>query len=95
MKEKIQVLVYKEILETLMKEDRLDLETAQDIVSEYYQISLKELRKSLLMFTETKNYAYDYLFWDSEGRKFVNRLTVNYILKKLKNNKILNKLKSA
>ena len=93
MEEKIQVLLYKEIIETLMKEDKLNLETAQNIVSEYYEISLKQLKKSLLMFPETKKYAYDYLFWDSEKGKFVDRLTVNYILKKLKTNKLVNKLR--
>ena len=93
MEEKIQILVYKEILETLMKEDRLNLEAAQNAVAGYYDITLKELKKSLLMFPETKKYAYDYLFWDSKEGKFINRLTVNYILKKIKSNKVLNKLR--
>ena len=92
---KTQTLVYKEIIETLMKEDRLNLEEAQDAVVDYYNITLKELRKSLLTFPESKKFAYDYLFWDSEKGKFIDRLTVNYILKKLKNNKIINKLQEA
>jgi len=76
--------LYGEMIKILMEEDGLDLNQAHKVISDYYNISVKELRKLLLDNKEYKKFAYDILFYNKDEDKWITRFQLSGILNKIK-----------
>ena len=68
--------VYATEVEILMVEDGLDLEQAQEVISNEYEIPIKRLRKLLSSYRETYQFAFNNLIWNEDDKTYITRFSL-------------------